>query len=153
MTLIEEERRTDIFQLLLEAARKGNGKEIEIATFANDTVSSLRKVSSCFGASNEMEIDKALTEFVQELVPERESRETLEKGFEEGPDRVAHHSHDDEDISEWDTVIDGIVIGIKAVRDQRGESVRTWYLRSGEASDHEVSFLQEEKGPFVSPNC
>lgn len=126
----EAEKTTNIFQVLLEEAKHKKGKEIEIVTFAQDTVSGLKRIYSHLGIKGEGELNRALTEFVQGLVPEGESRETLEAGFEEDPDRVKHHSHHDEITTEWDTVVDNLVIGIRAVRDQRGESVRTWYLKN-----------------------
>jgi len=127
----EAEQKANIFQTLLEEARGKKGKEIEIVTFAEDTVSKeFKRVYSHLGILGERELNQALTEFVQGLVPEGESRETLEAGFEEDPDRVIHHFHHDEIITEWQTLSDDLLIGIRVIRDQRGESVRTWYLKS-----------------------
>jgi hypothetical protein len=148
MTL-EADQKADILQVLMDETRYRKGKEVELITFAGDTVSPLKRVSSRPGIANEEELNQLLTELVQTLVPEGESRETLEKGFEEDPGRVIHHSHHDEIVTEWDTVIDGIVVGIRAIRDQRGESARTWYLRHGEAHPQQAVFLQEEKGPSI----
>jgi hypothetical protein len=128
MTL-EADQKADIFQVLLDEAKLRKGKEVQIITFATDTVSPLKSVSPQIGTSDEAELNRLLTEFVQTLVPEGESRETLEKCFEEDPDRVKHFSHHDEIVTEWDTVLDNIVIGLRAIRDQRGESSRTWYLK------------------------
>ncbi|MFH1971033.1 MAG: hypothetical protein ABIJ05_01465 [Patescibacteria group bacterium] len=128
MTL-EVEKTTNIFQVLLEEVVHKKGKKVEIVTFAQDTVSGLKKNYSHLGIQNEGELDQALTEFVQRLVPEGETRETLETAFEKDPDRIKHLFHYDEITTEWDTVFNNIIIGIKAVRDQRGESVRTWYLK------------------------
>jgi hypothetical protein len=126
----EAEKTANIFQVLLEEAKHKKGKEVEIVTFAQDTVSGFKRIYSHLGILGERELNRALTEFVQELVPEGESRETLEAGFEEDPDRVIPHSHHNEIITEWDTVLDNVVVGIRAIRDQRSESVRTWYLKS-----------------------
>jgi hypothetical protein len=129
MTL-EKEQKANIFQVLLEEARNKRGKEVEIVTFANDTVSGLKRIHSRLGILDEEELNNVLTEFVQGLVPDGESRATLEAGFEEEPDHIKHESHHDELSSEWYTLLGNILIGIRAIRDQRGESVRTWYLKS-----------------------
>ena len=118
------------FHELLNDAKQKKGKEVELVTFAQDTVSGLKRVYSNLGILGERDLNQSLSEFVQELVPEGENRETLEAAFENEPDRVEHPSHNDEVVSEWDTVLDKVKIGIKAIRDQRGESVRTWYLKS-----------------------
>jgi len=146
----EIQQKADIFQALLDRARKSNGREITIATFARDTVSPLKKNSSCFGITDEKELNHKLDEFISTLVPSGESRQTLESGFEADPNLIIPHSHYDEAITEWDTVVDRIVIGIRSISDQRSESSRTWYVRSGEVSDHDVAFLQEERGPIIA---
>jgi len=120
----------NIFHVLLEEARSKKGKEVEIVTFAQDTVSGFKRIYSHLGIKGEGELNRALNEFVQELVPEGKSRETLEAGFEEEPDHIERRHHHDEITTEWYTVIDNLIIGIRATRDQRSESVRTWYLKS-----------------------
>jgi hypothetical protein len=120
----------NIFQpLLKEAERKRRGEKIEITTFAQDTVSELRRTYSHLGIKNERELNQALSEFILELVPKGESRESLEVGFQTQPDRIKHCSHYDEVTSEWNTVFDNLIVGVRAIRDLRGESVRTWYLK------------------------
>jgi hypothetical protein len=143
MTL-EAEQKANIFQTLLEDARGKKGKEIEIVTFANDTVSGFKRIYSHLGILGEGELNQALTEFIQKLVPEGESRATLEAGFEEDPDRVIHHSHHDEISSEWTTLLGDLMIGIKGIRDQRGISVKTWYLKSSETPIPELNSVQKE---------
>ena len=125
----EVEKTANIFQVLLEKAKLRKGKEVEIVTFAHDSASGFNRIYSQLGTKGEEKLNRALTEFVQELVPEGESRETLEAGFENNPDRIKRRSHHDEITSEWHTVVDSLILGIKAVRDQRGENVRTWYLK------------------------
>jgi len=128
MTL-EIQKTANIFEVILDEAKKSKGKETQIVTFANDTFGE-KKIYSHLGVLGEGKLNQALTEFVQGLVPEGESRKTLEEGFNEDPDHVVHYSHYDEIISELCTIDDNLIIGIKAIRDQRGESVRTWYLKS-----------------------
>jgi len=125
----EVEKTTNIFQALLGEAENKKGKEVEIVTFAQDTVSGFKRVYSHVGIGERV-LNRELNEFVQELVPEGESRGTLEAGLEEDPDSIKHHSHHDEITSEWHTVVDNLIIGIRSTRDQRGKSVRTWYLKS-----------------------
>ena len=126
----EVEKTVNIFHVLLEEAKRKKGKKVEIVTFARDTVSGLNRTYSHLGIKGERELNQALTEFVQKLVPGGESRETLEAGFEDEPDHIEKHSHYDEITTEWHTVDDSLIIGIRATRDQRGESVRNWYLKS-----------------------
>ncbi len=129
MTL-ETQDKPNIFSFLVDEAKAHKGEEIEIVTFANDTVSGYKKYYSRLGILGEQVLNSSLTDFIKTLVPEGESRETLEAGFKEEFDSKKEGSHHDEVISEWVSVIDNILIGIKAIRDQRSESVRTWYLKS-----------------------
>jgi hypothetical protein len=120
----------DALKPLLEKAKKNKGKVVEIVSFAQDTVSGCKRLYSNLGVRDERKLNQALTSFIQILVHDGESRETLESAFENEPDQVRQYSHHNEMVSEWPTVQDNLIIGIRAIRDQRGESVRTWYLKS-----------------------
>jgi len=127
---IELEQQINVFEPLLEKVKNNKGKVIEIVSFAQDTVSGYKRIYSNLGVREERGLNEALTSLIQTLVPAGESRETLESAFETEPDKIVPHSHHNEVISEWNTIQDNLMIGIKAIRDHRGESVRTWYLRS-----------------------
>ena len=125
------------FRISLDKVRLTRGMKLELATFAQDTVSGFqRRYSHLYPLENETILDERLTSFIKELVPEGEDRKSLEAGFEEDPDKIDHKSHSDIVTSEWQTIHDNVVIGIRAVRDQRGESVRTWYLRNTAKDRH-----------------
>lgn len=132
------ERRTEIpsealvaFRTALGVIRNAPGKEKELVTFADDTVSGFKRTySSACPFRPENMLKSALTDFISEIVPEGKNRTTLEAGFAQNPDQIKHKSHHDEVTSEWQTLQKGVVIGIHAIRDQRGESARSWYLRN-----------------------
>ena len=127
---LEAEKSINVFEGLLDKVKHNEEKVVEIVTFAQDGVSGFKRIYSCIGILDENLLNDALNKFVQKLVPEGESRKTLEAAFDNEPDRVKHFSHNDEATSEWTTLFDNITIGIKAIRDQRGESIRTWYIKS-----------------------
>ena len=119
------------FRIAVDKVRLTPGLKLELATFAQDTVSGFkRRYSHLYPLENETILNERLTSFIKELVPEGEDRKSLEAGFEEDPDKIKHKSHHDVVTSEWQTIHDNVVIGIRAIRDQRSESVRTWYLRN-----------------------
>ena len=128
---IELKQQINFFEPLLEKVKNNRGKTVEIVSFAQDTVSGYKRVYSEFGILGETKLNQSLTDFIEKLVPEGESRDTLESAHNEEPDVIRPcHSHCNEAISEWPTLIDGVSIGIRSIRDQRSESVRTWYLKS-----------------------
>lgn len=119
------------FRIAEDKVRLTPGLQIDIVAFANDTLSATKHTYTFVGVNTSSHnLNEALTDFVADLVHDGESRETLEKAFAEHPDKVVRKRNHEEVTSEWQTVKDNVVIGIKAIRGESGETVRTWYLKN-----------------------
>lgn len=127
------------FNSVLEEVKVTPGEEITLLSFAKDTSVDLRRIHSMYTTVlNKDLLNQGLTQFIQELVPEGESREILEAEFDEKPNRTKEHHDCVENNSEWITTYPGVVIGIKTISDQKGEKAKGWYLRN---TDSKPNFL------------
>lgn len=120
------------FKVALALIRHVPGKRVTLLTIADDTVSGYKQsYSEVAPLAYGNKLQAALRDLVKILVPEGESKQTLEKAFDDEPDEIKHKwLHADRAMSEWQTTLDNVVVGIEAVRDQRSESARSWYLRN-----------------------
>lgn len=124
-------RETRAFILTVDKTRLTPGFTIELITYVEDPIGGFKRIYSHLDPHQSGEkLDRTLTAFINKLVPEDQSRETLEKRFEDNPDKAIHKSHRDILTSEWQTIHENVVIGVREVRDQKGESVRSWYLKN-----------------------
>lgn len=115
------------FRTALARARHNQG-EIELVTFAYDSRSGFKRAySSLRPMRPEAKLNEALTDIISEIVPEGESRETLEKGFAEDPD----HKGKGGASMEWQiTMFDNVAIGVRTTLKNGKEVARSWYFRN-----------------------
>lgn len=71
-----------------------------------------------------------LAEFLTEITGEVDGMQQIEQSVTNEPDKVVHESHADKLFCEYMSIHGSIVVGIEVVRDEHGESSRTWYLAS-----------------------
>lgn len=122
---------TDSFRKVLDEVAATPGKRVDIVNSSNDTFGGfMRTFSMHTGIVEEGKIKEGLRQLILENVPEGETQDTLEAGFKEEADCVGRGSHGDTYRLEWNLIRDNVVIGLEVIRDQRSESVRTWYLRN-----------------------
>lgn len=121
-----------LFKTALGQIRNKPGKRVTLLTTADDTVSGYKQTYSEVAPLRYADkLNAALDELLKILIPEEESRQTLENAFDEKADILdSGKSHANTIKSEWQTTIKNVVIGIEAIRDQRSESARSWYLRN-----------------------
>lgn len=118
-------------RIAADKVRLTPGLQIDIVASANDTLSATRHTYSFVGqAASPRTLNEALSDFVADLIPGDESRETLEKAFNENPSKVVRKGRREELSSEWPTVQNNVVIGLRAVKEDGTETVRTWYLKN-----------------------
>jgi hypothetical protein len=127
------------FNNVLEEIKIAPGEKTTLLSFAKDTFADLRRIHSMYTTIlNKDILNQGLTQFIQELIPEGESRETLEAKFNKSPERTKGVEDCIENNSEWTTTYPNVVIGIRTINDQDGERVRGWYLRN---TDSKPNFL------------
>ncbi len=132
------------FILTVDKTRLTPGFTVELITCAEDPIGGFKKIYSHLDPHQSGEkLDRTLTAFINKLVPKNQSRETLEKRFEDNPDKAIHKSHSDILTSEWQTIHENVVIGVREVKNQRGESVKSWYLKNISKKPGLFSFLKK----------
>jgi len=119
------------FRISLDKVRLTNGMKLELAASARNSVSGFARLySHLYPLENEITLNNRLTSFINELVPEGEDQKSLEDAFEKNPDKITRKSRCNVISSEWQTIHKNVAIGVRAVRDERGENFRIWYLRN-----------------------
>lgn len=119
------------FYLALERVVSKPGLEVEIAYRANDTLGGYTRLHSVLTPcvdKNKLEV--SLKDFFEKLLPNRENRQSFETTFNELSDKINQESHTDIANSEWQTVFNGVVLGIRTMWDGNVEIGKAFYLRN-----------------------
>ena len=130
------------FRLAVDKIKYTPGSNIDLVNKVDDLNGSGKTYSQLLPHEGVEKLNRILDTLILELVPSGESRQTLEDGFNAGPEKKIKGDHGDTHSTEWQTIHDNVVIGIRAVRDQRGESERSWYLRNTAKKPGLLSFLK-----------